>query len=300
MMHPITPHTINAESITSKIPEILTWMEQLGLSTLSSRYSKYNAHIDHFFNAENPANEDGRYKFEILTKSYIEILNIFNIYNSFKNESSKGFIKRLTKANSGIEHLTESPIAESRDFLFELLIASEFKNLNYQIDFDKDTDVIGSRDGQIVHSECKRLSSTSSLERNFKKAGNQITQRLANQPISTYGLIFIDISKCIENERPHHELSSAIEAQLRINLAFKNFINNNSSIIETLNKKFIKDSLGVCLRAQWPVWTKDLELFSVNKIDIRASECLDDEKFNILNNIFTPRPPRQTINIIKK
>ena len=211
------------EPILKEMSCVLEWLKGKGLNALNSRYSRYEKDIDQFFSCDDPTSADGRAKFDKLTNSYIECLNIVLIYRAFRDEASQGFVDRLSKVANGQDHPDASSAGSSRDYLFELLIAARMSMAGYKIDFNKFTDVIAENDEFLIFGECKRLSSEKKFEENFKTAGKQIAAQAEGVPQRVYGLVFLDVSSCLDGI-PKTELPCVEVAQQAIHESVEAFV----------------------------------------------------------------------------
>lgn len=274
------------ESILKEMPPVLEWLKGKGLNALNSRYSRYEKDIEQFFLCDAPASADGRAKFEKLTNSYFECLNIVLIHRVFRDEASQGFVDRLSKVADGQDHPHTSLAGPSRDYFFELLIAAKMSLSGYKIDFTKVTDVVAENDEFLVFGECKRLSSERKFEAKFKEAGKQITVQVEGAPKRVYGLVFLDVSSCLDGI-PKTELPNAEVAQRAIHDSLEAFVARNASKTEQLAERFAEVSLGVCLIGQAPIWTKDGTLYMSSKTRVVAPRSLSDEDFDSLNKIMS-------------
>jgi hypothetical protein len=273
----------SGESIISQIPSVINWLESFGFNALCSRYSRYVKYIDEFFNLENPDSNEGREKFERLTKAYRECFEIVIIKNVFGKEKSDGFKNRLAKVIKGADYLEPKPVDEARDYLFELIVAARFSRCGYQLDFDALTDVIAKKKGYTIYAECKRISSEKRFEENFIKAGKQLQREIKNPSENNYGLIFIDISSCIFEDLPKSEVDNEVIAGLYLDKAMCSFVQRESYHIDLLNEKFSTVSLAVCLMGQAQIYTSNLKLNFVMNTKIHTWTHLSDNDFNTLN-----------------
>jgi hypothetical protein len=272
------------EPILKEMSRVLEWLKEKGLNALNSRYSRYEKDIDQFFSCDDPTSTDGRAKFDKLTNSYIECLNIVLIHRAFRDEASQGFIDRLSKVADGQDHPDASSAGSSRDYLFELLIAARMSLSGYKIDFNKVTDVVAENDDFLIFGECKRLSSEKKFEENFKRAGKQIAAQAEGMPQRVYGLVFLDVSSCLDGI-PKMELPSVEAANRAIYKSVEGFVEKKSSKIEQLAERFSGVSLGVCLIGEAPIWTQDGTLYMATKTRVVAPRSLSDEDFDSLNKI---------------
>ncbi|HIF9430512.1 hypothetical protein ACPV3S_13320 [Photobacterium damselae] len=275
----------SGESVLSKMPEVLEWLTSFGFKALSTRYSRYIKYIDAFFESENPDSEAGRAKFDALTKSYKECVEILIIKTVFCDEKSEKFKSKLKEVIKGKDHLDSSSACGARDYLYELIVAAKFSKAGYSIDWEGLTDVVASKSGVKVFIECKRITSEKRFEENFNKAGKQLKREMAKEKGTKSGLVFIDVSNCIVKAVPNHEVSDPVIAKLIIDNAVNGFVKRNSYHIESLNQKYSRYSLGVCLTGQASIWTEDLTHYLVSKTDVRAYSKQSDIKFQKLNSI---------------
>lgn len=267
--------------IISQIPFLLKWLESLGFTkAASSRYSRYESHISDFF-APNMAGVTHD-NFIKASKALNECLDIVIIYKIFQNEKSKGFINRLSKTMSGPDFLDAEANGESRDFLFELVIAAKLKKCGYAINFDKLTDVVASKNGYTLYGECKRLSSIKQFENNFKKAGKQLRKKENSSSYHHYGLIFIDVSTPVLNSLPTEPVKNTIEANRLVKSLVDNFSQENMKRINLLNSRFVDSSLGVCFIGKTYVWTEPVVLYSVANYSIITKPDLSEHLFKVL------------------
>lgn len=280
----VTIHFAHTNDIINKVPIVIEWLKSKQLPAHVSRYSRYMDYINAFYST-NPQGNPSEEKFEKLNWAFQELYEIVQIYKSFQDENSIDFLNRLKKVVSGNDMTPDTYTAKndnSRDFLYELLIASDFKNHGFNVCFNDCADVIAIRGLDVVLAECKRLSSNSSLEKNLKKAGNQLDSR---ERKDAYGLIFIDISKCLENKIPIYEYHSDGEMISIVKRAMTEFQNDphNLSILNHYSNKFVDAALGICLTYRRTLWLGCGEYLRVNyymdkSIFVSHNQTLDNEK----------------------
>ena len=281
----IKKKNFSSEFVLQQMPDVLNWLKTFGFKALSTRYSRYVNHIDAFYKENNPDSEEGRSAFELMTKSYKECLEIVIIKTVFKDEQSNGFKTRLGKVITGTDHLTHTQASESRDYLFELLVAARFSQKGYAVDFDFLTDIVARKEEFSVYCECKRISSEKRFEENFHTAGKQLEREMKKTPYSKYGLIFIDVSSILSEGIPKIEMNDELVADNFLGEAMEQFIKRQADNIERLNSKHLDHSLGVCLFGSVPMWTKDFTLYSVTKINVLTSSQLCNGKFSNLKKV---------------
>lgn len=253
----------HSDDIMNEVPNVIAWLKSKKLPVHVSRYSKYQKYIEDFYDQrdkDHPSEE----KFKILNWAFQELYEIVQVYKCFCDEDSDDFNKRLKKVVSG-QDLTPDTIKakndNSRDFLYELLIAFEFKSRGFSVCFNHDADVVAIRGLDVIMAECKRLSSNNSLERNLKKAGEQLSVRDRKD---TYGLIFIDISCCLEDKIPVYEYRSDAEMISTVRKSMGELLHEYRNMLEYYANKFIESALGICLTFRRTLWIGQGDYFRVN------------------------------------
>lgn len=253
----------HSNDIMNEIPNVINWLKSKDLPAHISRYSKYKRYIDDFYAVEdrdNPSEE----KFKKLNWAFHELFEIVQIYKCFSDQNSNNFNERLEKVVSGQDMMPDTLTAKndnSRDFLYELLIASEFYKRGFNICFNNDADIVAIRGLDVIMAECKRLSSNNSLERNIKKAGEQLNRR---ERKDTIGLIFIDITSCILDKIPIFEYHSDAEIISRVRTAMDYYQKENQKVLEHLSSKYLESAFGICLTFRRTLWLGRGEYLRVN------------------------------------
>lgn len=273
-----------SESVLEAMPNVMVWLKKNGIDAPKVRYARYIDHIGKFFSGGDKFTQEKLEEFNVATECYKEISNIYYIFKSFQNEEQQGFIDRLKKTVAGQDLPEAGSAGPSRNFLFELSVASMFSNAGYCIDFNSQTDVIARSENYEIYIECKKLSSDKKLEDNFKAAGKQLEREIGNSGGKVRGIIFIDVTTCLEG-LPRHELPSTEIASYFVSDCAKNFVRKHSKKINDNNDRFIKHSLGVCLISQVPVWIDKPAFFLVRDKQIIVSRKIKNRYFRDINKI---------------
>lgn len=269
-------------SVVAQMCEVVKWLESYDLKAESSRYSHYERYIVDFFKTEK-MHVGSSDEFESLHKALRECFYIIFVYRVFQLEKSQGFRKRLSKAVSGRDFLDSTRVAESRDYLFELVVAANFSHRGYNICFDKQTDVVAESSGRSVYAECKRVSSIKQFGKNLKKAGKQLDRELSACKEGRYGLIFIDISAITPSQMQYSVFPSPEAGAFAVQQRMDDFVKAEGWQIDAINERFCDVSLGVCLVGLDLVWTEEVKGFFVHRVESIASLGATNEVFSILN-----------------
>lgn len=116
-----------------------------------------------------------------------------DIHREFRGRKDKEFIKLLELVVDGTPQASDEKNSKARDTLFELRLAGMFGSSN--VSFEVEDFVVRVGDKRIG-VECKRLKANSAqaIERNFKKATKQLTQKM-NAGNIDYGIVGFQIDK---------------------------------------------------------------------------------------------------------
>lgn len=276
--------TVSDETIFEQMPNVITWLEGLGVPATNSRYVRYSKHIDAFFATDDPQTEEGRTKFSGMTRAYRECLDIILIYKAFVNERHEKFLEKLKKVVSGQDVPAARDAGESRNYLFELLVAARFKSAGYFIDFGFLTDVVAKRQVHTVYGECKRISSERKMEANIRDAADQLSKQVSALNAGASGLIFVDVSSCVQPEISSSPVSPERIGETSVR-ALKSFTERNKEKIDKLNEEFKNLSLATCFVVQIPFWGEDHNLYTASTIDVSVTGTLSAEKYEQLKEI---------------
>ncbi|ANF82397.1 hypothetical protein A3K93_09450 [Acinetobacter sp. NCu2D-2] len=125
----------NHYDLLGKLDEACKWFTSIGFDYSRTRYKFYEKKlkdIDNFV-----ANE--KYVFE-LENAYLEMIDFLKIYNNLKHINIDNWSRQAKFLFKGQEFAASSD--QSRDFLFELLIASKFVYAKeYKIELNTDSDI---------------------------------------------------------------------------------------------------------------------------------------------------------------
>lgn len=189
-----TYYSHKIEDILTKYYEICEWFDSLGFNSMKTRYGKYKIVFDDFFSqSEKKDFDDFKIRFD---NAYMEIHDAIRIYNTLKNIETSEFLVQMKKVLSGQEFRAQKDNDQARDFLFELLIASRFIKAGYKVSLTGICDIaVELENGQILFVECKRIKSLSKIEKNIKKANEQLKKRMKKHINNkALGLVAVNIT----------------------------------------------------------------------------------------------------------
>lgn len=281
-----------------EIDDIIKWLDSYGLRAGVSRYSRYKEYIAAFqLQAESeeerkkillPSDLEDRYvKSDSALK---EIAQIKFVYMAFKNEKSEGFIERIRKVVSGKDFYTGEEGDQARDFLYELVVASWYKNAGYEIDFDyaKKTDVVAKGNNNL-YIECKRLKSTNGFEKNYRKACKQLMQ--VQRGDNEISLVYVDVYNCISSIVPRYEYKNIAHIKDTVDRAMKSgFEKDNLTIINRLLNEYKENVDGIVFTTvgNYAINTPlkmEIELYIGQNVYLYKD--ISDDRFRLITNVLT-------------
>lgn len=211
-------HHYHFTDILQKYDEVCKWFNNLGFTYSKTRYGAYKKHFDAFLELSNgnKISEKLLPQTHSFDNTYIEVHEIIRVHNALKDLSESEFIKQIKDVLSGREFRGNSDKDYARDFLFELLVASQFIRAGYDVTLTSDCDIIVTYDSATtLFIECKRIISKKGLQKNIKKARQQLITRFTESNIQTdnfKGLIAVDLTDVL----PHRLLNATNKETLTI------------------------------------------------------------------------------------
>ncbi len=185
----IAPYSDN--KLIEELENSTEWLaDTLGFQ-LRGRIPFYQKKIKEYEKYRGYINEDMYY----ILSSFSEIFLIGRIVEQLQKHNSKEFTETLKKIVKGNNFRQDNEKAEdkARNFIFELLIASDFQENNFSIDLSTQTDIVVFKPNTLI--ECKRIKSEGKLVQRINEAIKQIENRNTEQ---FNGIVFIDISELID------------------------------------------------------------------------------------------------------
>lgn len=265
----------------NKIDDVIKWFSENNLNAHGSRYRRYKNHIDNFYKTINFSDLDKN--FMKLNYAFVECVEIVTVYDAFKDDKSKGFYDRLGMVINGRDFFEEGQTSDQpRDYLYELVVASTFKEKGYKIDFDTATDVIAFKDDVKIFIECKRLKSVKRLEENLRKASKQLKSNIDSE---SYGLIFMDITNCLTETLKTYEYSSDTEMRSFVKDAYNDFYSPCSKKINDILVSENNVSLGVCFSLSKCLWLSNVKPQFYRDTRVIAPSSISDDDFDKLKQI---------------
>jgi hypothetical protein len=247
----VPPPRIYTESIHQmfdRYVEACVWFETFGLNINRSRIGEYKRFLENFIASEaldNDVKDKEQYVkyFHFLRESQ----EITWIYQGLRRIESTHFIATFKKSLGGNAFISNDKITDSsRDYQFELRIASYFLMSGFNVDLSGDADIVIRLPNYTVYIECKRLKSKKNFHKRLSEANSQLRNRYISHQDNTkaIGIVVLDVGLMANPEsefayfETHREVTEFLHNQV-------------STFIETANlrKYFVKDKRTIA------VWT---------------------------------------------
>lgn len=202
-------HTLPRLPLSSHIEDLEKLMSlfvERGLRTENTRLSRY---IKYFKEVDNNNEVDESKIFKnsvgepfnssIDWRLYIlrEVHELMWIFKGISNNIPKGVDEKLKKIVGGRDFATLDSDSTSRNFQFELRIASFFCQSGCKVDLSMETDIIAEDKKFCYFIECKRITNDNALQKRINDGYKQLYERMPKKynkkPV--YGVIAVDVTK---------------------------------------------------------------------------------------------------------
>ena len=223
----------HTEELKKDYFEACEWINSLGLNYRPTRFAAYKKDFELFFNPDNEdkinLDEDLLADLHTYMNASLEAVELIRIRNAFKEDNHKDFINILKKTLSGTPFKNSKNSDQSRNFTFELAVASRFLKAGYEVDLSSIADLICIINGRKIFIECKRIQSIRQLRKRVKEANKQVAKRLKkDNSIGSRGMVAISLTDII-NPKSRVVVTKNIESLKKQNTDFLNgFVLNKS------------------------------------------------------------------------
>lgn len=179
--------------------EACEWISSLGITYKKTRFGTYEKDVENFLG--NRDTETAEESVKIFMNAHMEANELIRVKKAFESLDSESFLETIKKSISGQRFRNVNKEDQSRDFAFELGVASRFLKAKYNVDLRSISDLVVDIDGRKLYVECKRIKSYKQLEKRVKTANQQIKARLSNDHSSkSRGMIALNLTDVINPE----------------------------------------------------------------------------------------------------
>ncbi|MBM9518906.1 hypothetical protein JWG39_03640 [Desulforhopalus vacuolatus] len=167
-----------SKQLETNYKEACDWINSFGVNYKITRFGEYQKDVEYFIKNKNQGSAKESVK--TFMNAHLEANELIRIKTTFESFDSSQLVDTIKKMASGKRFRNSSSTDQSRDFAFELNIASRFAKAGFLIDLKGISDVVVIIENRKLFVECKRLKSYKQLEKRVKAANVQISKRLAN------------------------------------------------------------------------------------------------------------------------
>ena len=257
---PVFHHQIHKHELTiKKYNEACCWLQDLGIDFRPTRFKNYIEQSQLIFGKN--AKDIDQYKSDIEFREAVdaflnanrEIHELLRIVEGLRKiENEQEFIEQLRKTASGSTLQTINPKDYSRNFAFELDIASRFIYAGYKVNLSKIADIEVDIDGVTLYVECKRITSPGQLRKRVKSANSQLVSRLRRDLSShSRGLTAVEVSHLVGLNPDIYGYKSAEIAYNAASETINQFVRENEPELKVSSKKRL---VGILAQISFPTF----------------------------------------------
>ncbi|MGV8893598.1 MAG: hypothetical protein ACOH2K_11790 [Burkholderiaceae bacterium] len=245
------------ESLLTSYEEAMLWLVSVGVRVDTGRVQRYGAVLKAWVCCQSRDDFNAvRALFPKTASTINEVPAFIDLYQKFKHvpaDQLSGIVKKLSRGVNGPEDSTdETPESSAaRNHLFEAVIASKIHRPDQLMlaMLDAEADTGFSFDRRKVWVECKRVSSNAKLEKNTRKACNQLGAILRRKSgINNRGLIAIDISKLVNPSDDLYVTRNEAELEESTAVLMDKFIQDHSTVWQKVFPEKNQSILGALFR----------------------------------------------------
>lgn len=231
----------DSKQIEESYNEACEWISSFGVPYEKTRFGIYQKDFLDFL--EDGKQGEAKESVSIFLNAQKEANELVRIMNVFKSFDADSIIEPIKKMTSGQRFRNATTKDQSRDFAFELGMASRFIKAGYEVDLRSISDLVVDIDGTKFYVECKRMKSFKQLGKRVKEANEQINRRLtADRSSKSRGMIALNVTDIVLEDNTPIVFTKLEDYQQESARALKGFVIKNQ---ETLANKRVKKCLGV-------------------------------------------------------
>ncbi|HAS7010771.1 TPA: hypothetical protein I7289_07980 [Vibrio parahaemolyticus] len=229
------------KQVEESYSEACEWISSFGVPYQKTRFGAYEKDFEEFLKGGGPKEaKESVIVFMNAHKEANELVRIMNVYKSFDAED---ILEPIKKKTSGQRFRNATTKDQSRDFAFELGVASRFIKAGYTVDLRGVSDLVVDIDGTRLYVECKRMKSFKQLGKRVQEANKQIKTRLSTDRSSkSRGMVALNVTDIVMEDDTPIIFQKIEEYQQASAQTLKGFVMDNK---QTLANKKVNKCLGV-------------------------------------------------------
>ena len=190
----------NSKEVERSYIEACEWIQSLGIDYKKTRFGIYEKDMEAFVAGKDQVegDEDSKERIREFLNANMEAVELIRIKTAFEESDTGQLLENIKKMTGGQKFRNSSKADQSRDFAFELGVATRFIRAGYEVDLKSISDLVVTIDGRNLYVECKRLKSYSQFEKRAKEANKQIRRRIEQDRSSkSRGLIALNVTDVV-------------------------------------------------------------------------------------------------------
>ena len=230
-----------SREIDQSYAEACEWISSFGVPYEKTRFGAYEKDVVNFLSGKDVS--DAKESISIFMNAHKEANELVRIMNVYKSFNSEEILEPIKKMTSGQRFRNATTKDQSRDFAFELGVASRFIKVGFQVDLRGISDLVVDIKGTTLYVECKRLKSSSQLAKRTKAANEQIKRRLsADKSSKSRGLVALNVTDIVMDSNDPLVFPTVEDYQETSAKTLKSFVLSNEDMFMS---KRVKKCLGV-------------------------------------------------------
>lgn len=176
------------------------WLDSLGINFKRNRFGRYQKEILEFGKRikSDMSKEEKISVFYSFLNSYAEATELIRVKSALERIESSKYLSQLKKATSGQAFRNIANNDSSRDFFFELTLATRLINAGYSVTLNELADAVADISGIKVFFECKRITSQKMVKNRVKHASTQLKKRFLNEiSDNVKGIICLNVTELL-------------------------------------------------------------------------------------------------------
>lgn len=188
-----------SKDIERQYIEACEWISEFGIEYKKTRFGAYENDLNEY--TKNKSKVGAKEAVRISMNARLEANELIRLKTTLESIDSTEIIETIKKAVSGQRFRNASKSDQSRDFAFELGVASRFVKAGYHVDLRSVSDLVVDINGRTLYVECKRIKSLKQLEKRVKAANKQIKKRIEQDKSSkSRGMIALNLTDIINSD----------------------------------------------------------------------------------------------------
>jgi|GEM_PF-3235489 hypothetical protein len=257
---PYADQVLEGKKLLEDYQKACDWLDKLGIEFRRTRFATYLQDRKLLFDAKAKSVSDYTdEEFKTVTKRFLEasreMHELVRVKATLSSVDSDSFISQLRNMSKGHPMRGESSSDQSRNFAFELDVASRFLYGGFQVDLNHLADVVVKVENRSLYIECKRVTSPRQFEKRVSSAKKQLKKRLSGKR-NAFGIAAFEVSELLQNDIPAY--SSGRDMWNGERRLINGFTTQKTDYLSTMTSKNIIGALNQLTSAKFIISDNEL------------------------------------------